>query len=283
MREFPVLTLSCPNQRGIVAAVSSFLSETGCNIVESAQFDDASTGLFFMRVRFDPQANATLDELRTGFGPVARRLDLDWNLYDMAAPVRTLVMVSKQDHCLVDLLHRTKRAALPIDIRTVGSNHLDSAETSAFYGVPYVHVPVSRETKAEQEAALRQLIDDEGIELIVLARYMQILSPEFCDAFRGRIINIHHSFLPSFKGARPYHRAYERGVKLIGATAHFVTSDLDEGPIIEQDVGRVDHAVSPDDLVEIGRDIERQTLARAVQAYAERRVLLNGQKTVVFR
>ncbi|WOI53422.1 formyltetrahydrofolate deformylase [Parvularcula sp. LCG005] len=279
----PILTLSCPDKRGIVATVSSFLTETGCNILQSAQFDDLTTGLFFMRVNFDREDNATLDELRAGFAPIARRLELNWHLHDASQPVRMLIMASKSDHCLVDLLHRIERGEINADVRGVVSNHLDGERIAEHYGVKFHHLPVTPETKTKQEAALRQLMQDEDVELIVLARYMQVLSADFCRDFEGRIINIHHSFLPSFKGARPYHRAFERGVKLIGATAHFVTADLDEGPIIEQEVARVDHAMTPDQLVEVGRDTERQTLARAVKFYVQRRILLNGIKTVVFR
>ena len=279
----PILTFSCPDARGIVSTVSSYLTEAGCNILQSAQFDDTITGLFFMRVQFDPGDHATLEELRSGFAPIARRLSLNWQLHDMRTPMRVLVMASKADHCLVDLLHRQKRGALNAHIRGVISNHPDVEPVAQFYGVPFHHMPVSAETKKEQETKLRAFIEEEQVELTVLARYMQVLTPEFCADYEGRVINIHHSFLPSFKGARPYHRAHERGVKLIGATAHFVTPDLDEGPIIEQEVARVDHAMTPNALVEAGRDVERQTLARAVQYYVERRILLNRVKTVVFR
>lgn len=281
--QHPILTLSCPDQPGIVAAVSTYLTEAGCNIVQSAQFHDLATGLFFMRVQFDLADHASLAELKSGLAPIGRRLKLDWHLHDATQPVRMLILASKSDHCLVDLLHRRARGEIHADIRGVVSNHPDVEALAQSYGVPFTHLPVTADTKTAQEAQLRTLIKDEGVELIVLARYMQVLTPQFCADHEGQVINIHHSFLPSFKGARPYHRAHDRGVKLIGATAHFVTPDLDEGPIIEQEVARVDHAMTPTMLVEAGRDIERQTLARAVKYYVQRRILLNGIKTVVFR
>lgn len=279
----PILTLSCPDARGIVACVAGYLTEAGCNIENSAQFHDVSTRLFFMRVAFDLGAVATRDEIVAGFGPIARRFSMDWRVHDAASPVRTLILVSKLDHCLIDVLHRTRRGELPLDVRAVVSNHEDVREVARQFSAPFRHEPVTPETRAEQESRLRAIAEAEDAELIVLARYMQVLSPDLCAAWAGRAINIHHSFLPSFKGAQPYHQAYERGVKLIGATAHFVTPDLDDGPMIEQEAERVDHAMTPTRLIAAGRDVERRTLARAVSWFAERRVLLNGAKTVVFR
>lgn len=279
-----VLRLSCADRPGIVAEVAGFLAKAGLNIVESAQFFDRATGRFFMRVVAEPVADAAdLEALRAAFVPCAGRWGMAWELHDAAHRVRTLVMCSRFDHCLNDLLYRYGISGLPIAIPAVVSNHPDSYRRVAAMGIPYHHLPVTPANKGQQERKLLELIEEQGIELIVLARYMQILSPEFCARFPGRIINIHHSFLPSFKGAKPYHQAHARGVKLIGATAHYVTADLDEGPIIEQDVARVDHAMTPEELVAVGRDVESLVLARAVRWHAEHRVMLNGQKTVVFR
>lgn len=279
----PILTLSCPDRSGIVAAVAGYLTEAGCNIVQSAQWGDRDAGRFFMRVEFDLGEAALLDEIRAGFAPIGRRFGMDWRLHDGAAPVRAILMASRADHCLVDLLHRVRRGELRLDVRAVVSNHAETAETAARYGARFAHIPATPGNRAERERALLDLVAAEDVELVVLARYMQVLSDEACEALSGRIINIHHSFLPSFKGAHPYRQAFDGGVKLIGATAHFVTGDLDEGPIIEQEAERVDHAMTVADLVRIGRDVERRTLAQAVRWYAERRILLNGIKTVTFR
>lgn len=279
----PILTLSCPDRAGIVAAVAGYLAEAGCNIVQSAQWGDRAAGRFFMRVEFDLGAAAFLDEIRAAFSPIGRRFDMDWRLHDGAAPVRTLLMASRADHCLVDLLHRVRRGELRLDVRAVVSNHAEAADSAALYGARFVHMPAPPDNRAARERALLALVADEDVELLVLARYMQVLSDDVCTALSGRIINIHHSFLPSFKGAHPYRQAFDRGVKLIGATAHFVTGDLDDGPIIEQEAERVDHAMTVADLARIGRDVERRTLAQAVRWYAERRILLNGIKTVTFR
>lgn len=276
-----VLTLSCPDRVGIVAAVAGFLAERGGNILASAQYNDVDTQLFFMRVEFEMAIEEA--ELRAAFGAnVGTPLAMDWILMRADYRPRMLVMVSKFGHCLNDLLYRYGSGLLKTQIAAVVSNHRDFYRLAANYDVPFHHLPVTRETKAAQEGKLRELIEAEKIDVVVLARYMQVLSPEFCSSMPGRIINIHHSFLPSFKGAAPYTQAHKRGVKLIGATAHYVTADLDEGPIIEQDVTRVDHNMGPDDLMAAGRDVECSVLARAVRYHVERRVLMNGNRTVVF-
>jgi formyltetrahydrofolate deformylase len=277
-----VLTLSCPDKQGIVHAVSSYLFMTGCNIEDSQQFGDHDTGLFFMRVHFSADAPVTVEKLRASFAAIGDSFRMDWQIHRSSERMRVVLMVSKFGHCLNDLLFRSSIGALPVDIAAVVSNHTDFAELAASYDVPFRHIPVTKETKAEAEAQLLQLVREENVELVVLARYMQVLSDDLCKQLSGRIINIHHSFLPSFKGAKPYHQAHARGVKLIGATAHYVTADLDEGPIIEQEVERVGHGVTPDELVAIGRDVECQALARAVKWHAERRILLNGRRTVIF-
>lgn len=277
-----VLTLSCQDRPGIVHAVSGFLLEHGGNIEEAAQYFDPGTGLFFMRVQFLSQVQ-TVDELRQTFGRFSQSFGMQWNLHESAKPLRTLMLVSKEGHCLNDLLFRWKSRLLPIDVRAVVSNHTDFAALAASHQVPFHHVPVSSATRAQAEQTLIDLIDEQGIELVVLARYMQILSNDLCTKLAGRAINIHHSFLPSFKGAKPYLQAHDHGVKLIGATAHYVTADLDEGPIIEQDVARVDHSYTVEDLTTTGRDTESQVLARAVLWHAQHRVLLNGHKTVIFK
>ncbi|MFI0212933.1 formyltetrahydrofolate deformylase [Streptomyces lydicus] len=284
-----VLTLSCPDKQGIVHAVSSYLFITGCNIEDSQQFGDHDTGLFFMRVHFSADApsgsstpEATVDKLRASFAAVGDSFGMDWQIHRADEKMRIILMVSKFGHCLNDLLFRSRIGALPVEIAAVVSNHTDFAELVGSYDIPFHHIPVTRDTKAQAEARLLELVEAERVELVVLARYMQVLSDDLCKALSGRIINIHHSFLPSFKGAKPYHQAHARGVKLIGATAHYVTADLDEGPIIEQEVERVGHEVTPDQLVAIGRDVECQALARAVKWHSERRVLLNGSRTVVF-
>ena len=272
-----VLTIDCPDGPGIVYAVTGFLFEHGSNIVESHQFSDLVTGRFFMRVHFDT-AETSLD-----FSPVAERFSMRWELWDHAARHRTLILVSKEGHCLNDLLYRWSIGSLKIDIPAIVSNHTDLAPLASSYGVPFHHVPVTADSKDAAEEQLLSLVSSLEIDLVVLARYMQILSPALCTTLEGRVINIHHSFLPSFKGAKPYHQAFEHGVKLVGATAHYVTPDLDEGPIIEQDVTRVDHTITTEQLVAAGRDVECQVLSRAVRWHAESRILMNGNKTVVFR
>ncbi|MGW4384029.1 formyltetrahydrofolate deformylase [Kitasatospora sp. NPDC004531] len=277
-----VLTLSCPDRQGIVHAVSSYLFMTGCNIVDSQQFGDAGTGLFFMRVHFTAEQPVSAEKLRASFAAVGASFRMDWQIHESAERMRVLLMVSKFGHCLNDLLFRTRIGALPVEIVGVVSNHTDFRELTESYGVPFHHLPVTADTKEQAEQQLLDLVERERVELVVLARYMQVLSDGLCKELSGRVINIHHSFLPSFKGARPYHQAHARGVKLIGATAHYVTADLDEGPIIEQEVARVTHDVTPEQLVALGRDVECQALARAVKWHSERRVLLNGTRTVVF-
>ncbi|TDW29442.1 formyltetrahydrofolate deformylase [Cryobacterium psychrophilum] len=282
-REY-ILTLSCQDGPGLVHEVAGFLVRHHANIISSQQLDDRRTGQFFMRVQFDFTGSVPpVDELSAAFTEVADRRGMAFNLVDSATPTRTLIMVSRFGHCLNDLLYRYRLGTLNIEIPVIVSNHPDFASLAASYDVEYRHLPVTPETKAEMEATLLNLIDLHEIDLVVLARYMQILSPETSHELSGRAINIHHSFLPSFKGAKPYHQAHERGVKLIGATAHYVNDDLDEGPIIEQDVVRVDHGFGPEDLVAAGRDVETQVLSRAVQWHSERRVFPNGSRTVVFR
>ncbi|KJK39082.1 formyltetrahydrofolate deformylase [Streptomyces variegatus] len=277
-----VLTLSCPDRKGIVHAVSSYLFMTGCNIEDSQQFGDHDTGLFFMRVHFSADAPVTVEKLRASFTAIGDSFQMDWQINRADQKMRILLMVSKFGHCLNDLLFRARTGALPVEIAGVVSNHTDFAELVGSYNIPFHHIPVTKDTKAEAEGRLLDIVREEDVELVVLARYMQVLSDDLCKALSGRIINIHHSFLPSFKGAKPYHQAHARGVKLIGATAHYVTADLDEGPIIEQEVERVGHDVTPEGLVAIGRDVECQALARAVKWHAERRILLNGRRTVIF-
>lgn len=278
-----ILTLSCPDARGIVFKVAEFLTHQGCNILDSAQFGDDETGLFFMRVHFDAPSHQTLSALEEGFGPVAQALAMNWKMSPAGEKMRVMILVSKFGHCLNDLLFRSQAKQLPIEIVAVASNHEDFAGLVRHHGIAFYHVPVHESTKKDQEAKLVEIAGHRKVDLVVLARYMQILSPALCQEWSGRAINIHHSFLPSFKGARPYAQAYARGVKIIGATSHYVTTDLDEGPIIEQDVERVDHALDAQVLAQIGGDIESRVLARAVRWHAERRILINGRKTVVFR
>ncbi len=278
-----VLILSCPDRPGIVHAVSGFLVSHGGNILESQQFGDQLSGQFFMRIDFEAPGAGTVDDLRADFAAVAAQFEMRFELWDARAPYRTLIMVSRHLHCLNDLLFRTSTGSLQIEVPAVVSNHPDAADMAASYGVPFVHVPVTPDTKPEAEARLLELVKELDVHLVVLARYMQVLSDDLCRSLAGRAINIHHSFLPSFKGAKPYHQAFDRGVKLVGATAHYVTADLDEGPIIEQDVMRVDHTYDQDDLVAAGRDVEAQVLSRAVRWHSQSRVLLNGSRTVVFR
>ncbi|MCW2614597.1 MAG: Formyltetrahydrofolate deformylase [Frankiales bacterium] len=275
-----LLVLSCPDRPGIVHAVSSFLVMTGCNILDSQQYRDPDTERFFMRVHVAADAGVTPEQLRAAFGATATSFGMDWHL-DAVQPMRTLLMVSKQDHCLQDLLFRHRTGHLPVELTAVVSNHPDTRALVEWHGVPFHHVPT--DDKAKAEAQLLELVESTRTELVVLARYMQVLSADLCERLAGRAINIHHSFLPSFKGARPYAQAHARGVKLIGASAHYVTADLDEGPIIEQDVARADHTHTTEQLARLGQDIEARVLARAVESHAERRVLLNGTRTVVFR
>jgi formyltetrahydrofolate deformylase len=282
MNHVYVLTLSCADRPGIVHAVSGFLLEQGGNIEEAAQYNDHDTGLFFMRVRF-ACAQLVEADLRTRLHVFADPFQMQWRLHAAAEPVRTVILVSKEGHCLNDLLFRWKSGLLPLDIRAIISNHREFYQLAASYNVPFHHIPVTAATKAQAEAKQLEIMEAEGTELVVLARYMQILSDALCRKLAGRAINIHHSFLPSFKGAKPYYQAHDRGVKLIGATAHYVTADLDEGPIIEQDVARVDHSKTVEDLTALGRDTESQVLARAVKWHSEHRVLINGHKTVIFK
>jgi formyltetrahydrofolate deformylase len=278
-----VLTLACPDQPGIVHAVSGFIVENDGNIIDSAQFGDAGTNLFCMRLHFSVgKLRGNTENLRSEFSNIANRFDMNWTLHESDQKSRVLVMVSKFDHCLIDLLYRQRIGELNLEIPAVVSNHRDTYKLVAAHDIPFHHLPVTAKNKSAQEQQLLQLVEAERIDFVVLARYMQILSAELCETLAGRIINIHHSFLPGFKGARPYHQAHERGVKLIGATAHYATADLDEGPIIEQGVARVTHAQSADALAAVGRDIETQVLARAVKLQAEHRVVLNGSKTIVF-
>jgi formyltetrahydrofolate deformylase len=282
-----VLALACPDRPGIVHAVTTFLMRHGGNIMESQQFGDQLQNRFFMRIDFEVGSGAAVradaDSLRADFAATAAEFDMDFELWSATAPYRTLIMVSKQLHCLNDLLFRHSTGALQIEVPAVVSNHPDAEALVKSYGLEFHHVPVSPDTKDEAEARLMELVDGLGVHLVVLARYMQILSDGLCRRLSGRAINIHHSFLPSFKGAKPYHAAFDRGVKLVGATAHYVTADLDEGPIIEQDVTRVDHTHTPEQLVTAGRDVEAAVLSRAVSWHSQTRVLVNGSRTVVFR
>jgi formyltetrahydrofolate deformylase len=279
-----VLIIKCPDTRGIVAAVSGYLNDNDISIVESNQFNDSQGDIFYVRVVFR-QAGPKMppmDILREGFKPIAHRFSMDWSIHNLTIKPKVLIAVSKFGHCLNELLYRWRSGLLPVDIVCVMSNHDDMRSLVEWSGIPYVHLPVSKDNKAEQEKQFLALIDQYQADLVVLARYMQILSDDLARRLEGRCINIHHSFLPSFKGAKPYHQAHQRGVKIIGATAHYVTSDLDEGPIIEQDVQRVNHGHTPEQLVAIGQDIEARVLARAVTWHAERRVIINGGKTIVF-
>lgn len=281
-----IMLLSCPNKAGIVAVVSSYLFEQGCNILDAQQFDDIDTNRFFMRVVFDsldPQVALSLPNIKEGFSAIADRNNMDWSLRPQAERKRVMLLVSGFDHCLRDLLYRSRIGELPMEVSAVVANHpAERYRGVDLQGIPFHYLPINADTKVEQEAKLWDLVKSTNTDLVVLARYMQILSDDLSRKLEGRCINIHHSFLPGFKGARPYHQAHERGVKLIGATSHFVTSDLDEGPIIEQDVERISHRDSADDLVRKGRDIERRVLARAVRAYLEDRVVPNGRKTIIF-
>jgi len=276
-----ILTLSCPDRVGIVHAVAGFLAERGGNIMHSNQFSDPGSGRFFMRVHFACDRDHA--GLRVDFAPVGAEFGMEWELHDRTARQRVLVLVSKQDHCLNDLLYRFRIGAIPGELVGVASNHAHARELTEAAGFAFHHLPLTAESKGAQERRILDLVESERADIVVLARYMQILSDDFCAKLSGRIINIHHSFLPSFKGAKPYHQAYDRGVKIIGATTHYVTADLDEGPIIEQEIARVDHAMTPEQLVAVGRDLESLVLARGLTWHLEHRVLLNGGRTVVFR
>lgn len=276
-----VLHLHCCDKPGVVAAVATCLSNNQCNIEESAQFNDHLSGQFFMRVVFKPLEDGCLKSFENRFADIAQTFSMQWNIYDLGQSVKTLILVSKAGHCLNDLLYRWRTNHLNIDIVGVASNHKDHKKLVEDRGLKFYHLPISAQTKSQQEAALSEIIENENAELIALARYMQILSDDMCQKYSGRIINIHHSFLPGFKGAKPYHQAYERGVKIIGATAHFATADLDEGPIIEQETVRINHADTPKKLQVIGQDTENKVLARAIKLYAERRIFLHGARTII--
>ncbi|MCF6199861.1 MAG: formyltetrahydrofolate deformylase [Hyphomicrobiaceae bacterium] len=277
-----LLILKCPDKRGIVTAVAGTLADLDCNIEESSQFGDPDTGHFFMRLHFSAPANTDLEKMRERFRPLARRYSMWWEMRPQSQKTRVMIMVSKQDHCLADLLYRWRIGSLPLEITRVVSNHETCRQIVEREGLTYNCLPISKSSKARQEKAVREIIEKDQVDLVILARYMQILSNRFANDYLGRIINIHHSFLPSFKGARPYHQAHARGVKIIGATAHYVTPDLDEGPIIEQETERVSHNMSANELVVAGREIERRVLARAVKYHIEQRVLINESKTVIF-
>ncbi|KAJ5194528.1 Formyltetrahydrofolate deformylase [Penicillium cinerascens] len=281
-----ILTLSGPDRPGIVHAVTGFLVQHNLNIIDSSQFGDLTSQRFFMRMQFAPATGSEevpdIEKLHAAFEPTAQSFSMDFEIHPTTQKPRVLIMVSKIGHCLNDLLFRQSTGQLNIEVPLIISNHPDFEALAATYKIPFLHLPVTADTKAQQEAKVLELVREHNIDLVVLARYMQVLSPKLCEAMSGRIINIHHSFLPSFKGAKPYHQAYDRGVKIIGATAHFVTSDLDEGPIIEQNVVRVNHGMSPKELTHAGSNVESNVLATAVKYVTERRVLLNGHKTVVF-
>lgn len=279
-----ILKATCRASSGIVAAVTTYLSQQHCYISELSQFDDSDSGQLFMRlVGHVESGDGTIDDIRAGFVDVASRFDMNWQILEANTPMKVMIMVSKFDHCLNDLLYRLHKNELNIEVTAIVSNHIDLRAMAEREGIRFIYLPVKPETKAEQEKALLSIIEETQTDLVVLARYMQILSDDLCAQLKGKAINIHHSFLPGFKGAKPYHQAHDRGVKLIGATAHYVTSDLDEGPIIEQSVQPVDHTYDPNALVAVGRDTETVALARAVKLHAEQRVFLNGNKTVIFR
>lgn len=276
-----ILRLHCDDKPGIVAAVATTLSNNQCNIEESAQFNDHLSGQFYMRVVFTPMKDGCLKSFTERFGEIASEFSMTWQICDMAQPLKTLLMVSQHDHCLNDLLYRWRTKHLPIEITGVVSNHKTTKELVTSHNLPFHHCPVNKNNKKKQEQQVEKIIEKTGTELVVLARYMQILSEDFCTNHQGRVINIHHSFLPGFKGARPYHQAYERGVKIIGATAHFATADLDEGPIIAQDIVPVDHSYTPEKMQALGRDTESRVLARAIRLYAERRIFMHGRRTII--
>lgn len=279
-----ILTVVCPDTIGIVAAVSGYLRDQGYFVEESSHFGDRDTSRFFLRTRFTPSGQAfSRTEFERGFESIADQFKMEWQIYDSNVRPRVLILVSRHEHCINDLLYRYRTGALPVEIPAIVSNHMDLAGLAEWHRVPFFHVPVTADAKPAAEARLLEIIEDTKADVIVLARYMQILSSKLCAQLPGRIINIHHSFLPGFKGAKPYQMAHEHGVKLIGATAHYVTTELDEGPIIEQRVERVTHAHTVDDLVAVGRDVENLTLAQAVKLHIEHRIFLNGRKTIVFR
>ncbi len=278
-----VLLISCDDRKGIVAAVANSIASQDCNIVESAQYSDVATGRFFMRVAIAGQGTTSPEGFTEAFMPVATAFRLDWRIHDLKQKLRAMIMVSQGGHCLNDLLYRTSTGRLPMDITSIVSNHTTWQKRADHEGIPFHHLPITPETKADQEAKLIALVEAQDVNLIILARYMQVLSDQLCRKLDGRVINIHHSFLPGFKGAKPYHRAYDRGVKMVGATAHYVTPDLDEGPIITQDVSIVDHADTVEDLIAQGQDTESRVLARAVKLHLEHRVVLSGNRTVVFK
>ena len=278
-----VIVVATKDRKGIVAAVANSIASQDCNIVESAQFGDSDTGQFFMRVAISGPAGMTVESFTDAFTPVATAFHLAWRIYDLRTKLKAMIMVSQGGHCLNDLLYRTATNRLPMEVTSVVSNHTSWQRRAEHEGIPFYHLPISPETKLEQETRLMGLVEEQKVDLIILARYMQVLSDPLCRKLDGRVINIHHSFLPGFKGAKPYHRAYERGVKMVGATAHYVTPDLDEGPIIAQDVSIVDHADTVEDLIAQGQDTESRVLARAVKLHLEHRVMLNGNRTVVFK
>jgi formyltetrahydrofolate deformylase len=278
-----VLLISCDDRKGIVAAVANSVASQDCNIVENAQYSDTVTGRFFMRVAIAGPEGMTGDSFTQAFMPVATAFRLEWRIHDLQRKLRTMIMVSQGGHCLNDLLYRTSTGRLPMDVTSIVSNHTTWQRRADHESIPFHHLPITPETKLVQEAKLMAMVEEQQVDLIILARYMQVLSDQLCRKLDGRVINIHHSFLPGFKGAKPYHRAYERGVKMVGATAHYVTPDLDEGPIITQDVSIVDHADTVEDLIAQGQDTESRVLARAVKLHLEHRVLLSGNRTVVFK
>jgi formyltetrahydrofolate deformylase len=278
-----VLLISCDDRKGIVAAVANSVASQDCNIVENAQYSDTVTGRFFMRVTIAGPEGMTGDSFTQAFMPVATAFRLEWRIHDLQRKLRTMIMVSQGGHCLNDLLYRTSTGRLPMDVTSIVSNHTTWQRRADHESIPFHHLPITPETKLVQEAKLMAMVEEQQVDLIILARYMQVLSDQLCRKLDGRVINIHHSFLPGFKGAKPYHRAYERGVKMVGATAHYVTPDLDEGPIITQDVSIVDHADTVEDLIAQGQDTESRVLARAVKLHLEHRVLLSGNRTVVFK
>ena len=278
-----VLLIVCDDRKGIVAAVANSIASQDCNIVESSQYGDEVTGRFFMRIAINCPADSTKESFEAAFLPVATAFQLEWRIHDLRKKLRAMIMVSQGGHCLNDLLYRTATKRLPMEITSVVSNHQNWQRRAEHEGIPFYHLPVTPENKLEQEAKLLAMVEEQNVDLVILARYMQVLSDQLCRKLDGRVINIHHSFLPGFKGAKPYHRAYERGVKMVGATAHYVTPDLDEGPIITQDVSIVDHADTVDDLIAQGQETESRVLSRAVKLHLEHRVMLNGNRTIVFK
>jgi formyltetrahydrofolate deformylase len=278
-----VVLIAAKDRKGIVAAVANSIASQDGNIVESAQFGDNDTGQFFMRIAISGPVGMTIESFTDAFSPVAAAFHLDWRIHDLRRKLKAMIMVSQGGHCLNDLLYRTATKRLPMEVTSVVSNHTTWQRRAEHEGIPFFHLPISPETKLDQENRLMELVKEQQVDLIILARYMQVLSDQLCRKLDGRVINIHHSFLPSFKGAKPYHRAYERGVKMVGATAHYVTPDLDEGPIIAQDVSIIDHSDTVDDLIAQGQDTESRVLARAVKLHLEHRVMLNGSRSVVFK